>query len=313
MTVPANAYTTYAAIGNREDLADVIYNVSPTDTPFMANIGKGKATAKLHEWQTDTLAAANPVPALEGDDFIADAVQPTVRIGNRTTILKKSLAVTNTQQAVNPAGMKRAYTYELIKKTKELRRDQETLLTGNTAPVVGSSSVATSLRPLVGWYATNITDATSGFTAGTATAAATDGGTTAALTEALVKSNLQSIFTNGGSVDFIFVGAKNKQTFSGFAGPSGTFRTNVADSEKLNTAVSIYVSDFGDHKIVPNRFQRTRDVHLIDSEYWSIAYLRDMTTIDIGVQGDSQKGFVVTEFTLEARNEASSGIIADCA
>jgi hypothetical protein len=311
MSVPTNTFTTFSSIGNREDLADVIYNVAPTETPFQATIGKGKATNTLHEWQTDTLAAANPVPQLQGGDFVGDAVTPTARVQNRTTILTKSLVVSDTTNAMNPAGRKRDFVYEITKKTKELRRDMEMLLMGNTAPVVGSVSVAPSLRPLVGFYSTNITDCGTGFVAGTSTAAATDG-TLGAFGETQLKNNIASIFTNSGmSPDYAFVSTAHKQAISGFAGPSGTFRTNVAEDQKLNTAVSVYVSDFGSTKIVTDIFQRNRDVHLINSDYWKVCYLRDLNTVDVGKQGDNTKGFVVVEFTLEASNEAASGLIAD--
>src|SRR6185312_524239 len=135
MTTIANTYLTFSAIGNREDLVDEIYMISPTDTPFQAAIGKVKARAVLHEWLPDSLAA----------------VTPPSRASNRCQISYKDVIVSGTQDAVAKAGRKTEMVYQLMKRTKELRRDMEFILCGNQAPVAGSSATARQLRPLCGW------------------------------------------------------------------------------------------------------------------------------------------------------------------
>lgn len=308
MAIVTNTFLTFSAIGNREDLADVIYNISPVDTPFMGRIGKGKASAVLHEWQTDALAAAAANAQLEGDDHTSfAAVVPTVRIGNRCQISSKDVIVSGTQDAVNKAGRKREMVYQMLLRSRELKRDMEFILTNNQAPVTGNSTTARQLRPLCSWYATNDNRGASGAD-GTSTTAATDG-TQRALTEDLLKTVLQATWTAGGEPDLLMPGAFNKTVISGFTG-NQTKMQDTSD-KKLVAAIDVYVSDFGTHRVVANRFSRSRDLHVLDTEYWAVAYLRPIATVDLAKTGDADKGLIQTEFTLESRNEAASGIVAD--
>jgi len=308
MAIVANTFLTFSAIGNREDLADAIYNISPTDTPFMGRIGKTKASAVLHEWQTDALAAAAANAQLEGDDHTSfAAVTPTVRIGNRCQISSKDTIVSGTQDAVNKAGRKKEMVYQLLLRSRELKRDMEFVLTNNQAPVTGNSTTARQLRPLCSWYATNDNRGATGAD-GTSSTAATDG-TQRALTEDLVKNVLQLCWTAGGEPDLLMPGAFNKTVISGFTGN----QTKIQDTsdKKLVSSIDVYVSDFGTHRVVANRFSRSRDLHVLDTDMWAVAYLRPMETVDLAKTGDATKGLIQVEYTLEARNEAASGIVAD--
>jgi Family of unknown function (DUF5309) len=308
MAVIANTYLTFSAVGNREDLSDTIYNISPTDTPFQSMIGKGKATAVLHEWQPDTLAAPAANAQLEGDDISAFApATPPTRAQNRCQISYKNVIVSGTQDAVVKAGRKEEIVYQLMKRGKELRRDMEFILTGNQAPVTGSASVARQLRPLCGWYASNAFRGEGG-ASGSPGAPATDG-TIRALTESLVKEAIQAAWKEGGDPDFLMCGPFNKTVISGFTG--GGVRQHDAAERKLVAAIDIYVSDFGTHKVVANKFSRDRDLHVLTSELWALASLRPIHAVDLAKTGDAEKGMVLTEYTLEARNEAGSAIVAD--
>ncbi|MDR6292349.1 hypothetical protein E9232_004889 [Inquilinus ginsengisoli] len=308
MAIVANTFTTFSAIGNREDLADVIYNISPTDTPFMATIGKTKSSAVLHEWQTDALAAPGTNAQLEGDEVAFAAATPTVRIGNRCQISRKEAIVSGTQDsAVDKAGRQREMTYQLMKRSKELRRDMETTLTGNQAPVVGNTTTARQLRPLCSWYATNDSRGAGGAD-GTATTAATDG-TQRALTETLLKGVLQSCWTAGGDPGLVMVGPFNKTVISTFTGNVTKYQDT--SNQKLSANIDVYRSDFGTHKIVANRFSRDRDAHVLDTSMWALATLRAPKTVDLAKTGDAEKAMIITEYTLESRNEAASGIVAD--
>jgi hypothetical protein len=309
MTIVSGTYLTYSAIGNREDLTDQIYNISPTDTPFMAKIATAKAAAVSHEWQTDTLATAAVNTQLEGDDFTYSTPATTSRLLNTCQISYKTTVVSKTQDAVNKAGRAKEMVYQLMKRAKELRRDMEVTLTQNQARVAGNSTTARALRSLDAWYSTNAQRGAGGGNGGTTTAA-TDG-TQRVLTESLVKTGIQNAWTQGGDVDLIMSGPFNKQVISSFSG--NVTRTDEADDGKntLNTAVDIYRSDFGSHQIVANRFSRDRDLHLLTTDLWALAYLRPMNTVDIAATGDATKGAVVAEYTLEARNEAGSAIVAD--
>lgn len=308
MAIQTGTFLTFSAIGNREDLADTIYTISPTDTPFMANIDEVKAKAVLHEWQTDNLAAAASNAQVEGNDYTSfTAVTPTVREVNRAQISVKDVIVSGTQQIVDKAGRVKELVYQLKKKSDELKRDMEFVLTSNQAPVTGNSTTARQLRPLCGWYTSNVSRGAGGAN-GTSSAAATDG-TQRPLTETLVKDVIQSAWTNGGNIDMILVGPSQKTTFSGFTG--GTTKFNKSEEKKLVTTIDVYVSDFGEHKIMANRFQRSRDVHLLDTKRWAIAKLRPIETIDLAKTGDAEKAIIQCEYTLEARNQSASGIVAD--
>ncbi len=308
MAIQTGTYLTFSAVGNREDLADTIFTISPTDTPFMANIQESKANAVLHEWQTDTLAAAGPNAQVEGNDYASfSTVQPTARLGNRCQISSKDVIVSGTQQIVDKAGRTKELVYQLKKKSDELRRDMEFVLCGNQSPVTGNSTTARQLRPLCGWYATNTSRGTGGADGSTG-AAATDG-TSRPLTETLLKNVVQSAWSNGGDISLIMCGPNQKVNISGFTG--GATKFDKTEDRRLVAAIDVYESDFGTHTIAANRFQRDRDVHVLDPELWAVSYLRKIETIDLAKTGDADKAIIQVEYTLEARNEAGSGIIAD--
>lgn len=318
MTIVASTFTSFAAIGNREDVANIIYNISPVDAPFTGSIGKTTQSATLHEWQIDALATAVSTNAqLEGDDIASfDAVTPTTRPGNRAQILRKTLIVAGTQDVVKKYGRTKEFTYQIAKKTKELKRDLEATLTSANPVVAGSTTVARQLRAFEHWIGdnqgafngTNSSRGATGANAASATAAVTDG-TQRPFTEALLKPVLQQIYTNGGNVDQIHVGPFNKSVMSTFSGNST--RMQDTSDKKLVAAIDVYTSDFGTHKIIANRFSRTRTALLIDTEMWALATLRPMQTKDLATTGDATKGMILMECTLEARNEASSGVVAD--
>ena len=307
MAIVTNTFLTFSAIGNREDLIDQIYNVDPVETPFFKMCDKAKATATLHEWQTQALAAAANNAQLQGDEVSFAAVTATVRESNRTQISRKEVVVSGTQDAVDKAGRQREMVYQLMLKNKELNRDIETVLTGNRAQVTGNSTTAPQLRPLCAWYVTNDNRGASGAD-GTSSAAATDG-TQRALTEVLLKSVLQLCWTNGGDPDVVMCGPFNKTVISGFSGNASRFIDT--SKMKLVTAIDVYKGDFGEQKIVPNRFSRERDVHVLQSDLWAVATLRPKKTEDLAKTGDATKAMIITEYTLEARNEKGSGIVAD--
>ncbi len=315
MALPTNAFATYEAIGNREDLTDVIYRIDPTDTPFMSSIPKAKAKAVNHEWQTQALATASTTNAqLEGDDAIADSATATVRLGNIAQIARKVPQVTNTQQVVDHAGRGSEMAYQEMLKGKELKRDMESSFIGvNVAKASGSDTVVRRMASVLSWVKSNTSVSTSGTTgvdpaAADGTGTRTDG-TQRAFTEAQLKSVLQSQWTNGGEPDTIMTGAFNKQVFSTFTGRASPIEQ--ASSKKITASVDVYESDFGRLKVVPNRFQRSRDVWSFQMDMWAAAYLRPITSIPLAINGDSIRKEIVTEYTLEARNEKASGGVFD--
>ena len=309
MALPTDTQTSYDTIGNREDLSDVIYNVDPTDTPFITSVGRNKATNVLHEWQTDTLAAASSTNAvLEGDDATTDAFNPTVRLSNTCQISDKVPRVTGTQQAIVSAGRKDELAYQIVKVTKELRRDMESSLLANNAEVTGNATTARELGGIEAWYETNVSRGTGGSNGGSGNTAATNG-TQRAFTEALLKGVLKDTWDNGGDPECIMVGSFNKQKASAFNGNATRFKT--AEDRTLTATIDIYQSDFGDLEIIPNRFQAARSAHVLQKDMWAVAYLRPVQMANLAKTGDSERRQVIVEYTLEARNEKASGIVAD--
>jgi galactitol-specific phosphotransferase system IIB component len=195
MAQPSQTFDTYDSIGEREDLSDVIYNISPTDTPFLSSASKTKATAVLHEWQTDSLAAASAANAvIEGDEATADAITSTTRLSNSSQIMDKVVTITGTQEAVDKAGRASEIAYQIAKAAKELKRDLESSLTANNAEVTGGSGTAREMGGLGAWVITNDVFGSGGASgAGIGNTARTDG-TQRAFTEAQLKSviNLKS-------------------------------------------------------------------------------------------------------------------------
>jgi len=316
MALPSNTFTQYDSIGNREDLSDVIYDVSPTETPFASGIKRVSATAVLHEWQTDSLDAATANnAALEGDDATGTAVTPTVRVTNRCQIMDKVIVVSATQRAIVTAGRADELDFQTVRKGRELKRDVEAAITGSNAATAGSTATARLLGGVETYLATNINRTTTTHTTPGAGAAITDG-TGLTLTGATMKTALDDVislaWTEGGDPSTIMLGASNKQVASGMTGIATLYRDNPAGMQgQLIGGADSYVSDFGNHTIVPNRFMRTRTVLVLDMEFFAIAELRGMQTTELAKTGDNDKVQLITELTLEARNEKSSGKIAD--
>lgn len=319
MAVPSNTATAHVAVGNREDLANVIYDISPVETPFLSNAQRTSATAVYHEWQTDALEAAGTNRQEEGDDATANTFAATTRVGNYCQISRKVVSVSGTQRAVNTAGRADELSYQIAKRGRELKRDMEYALTRNQAGTSGGAGTARSSAGLESWLATNkttvgttaATATTPGFSAGTI-AAPTDTTTSGTLTEAVLKAVIKECWTQGGDPTMILTGPRNKQTISGMAGIATQYRDNPqVGPGVIIGAADIYVSDFGQHMIVPSRFSRDRTVLCLDMEYLGVAFLRDITRIPLAKTGDNDKEELLAEYTLEVRNEKASGKVTD--
>jgi hypothetical protein len=309
-------YQTYTAIGMREDLSDVIYNISPTDTPFMSSIGKTKATATYHEWQTDSLAAAALGGAVEGADASSITASPTTRIGNRTQIFTKSVAVAGTLEAVDKAGRKSEKAYQLAKVSAELKRNIELTLLSNQIAATGNSSTARTLGGLQAWLNTNYDGGTDGVAGSSGTTARVDG-TDRTFTETILKTVVAEVYTAGGTPKVLMVNPAHKQLVSAFAGIAA--QRYMAPSDQPTTiigAADVYMSDFGTISVVPNRFMNSTNAgdetaFLVDPDMAAVAYLRPFETIELAKTGDSEKTQLLAELTLEVKNQAAHGIIAD--
>jgi hypothetical protein len=310
-------YQTYTAIGQREDLSDIIYNISPTDTPFMSSIGKTKATAVYHEWQVDSLAAASlSNAAVEGADASSATMGVTTRAGNRTQIFQKTVQIAGTLEAVDKAGRKSEKAYQLAKASSEVKRDMELTLLSNQVAAAGNSSTARTMGGLQAWLATNGDFGTSGVAGASGTTARVDG-TDRTFTEAILKTVVKEVYTAGGNPKVLMVNPAHKQVVSAFAGIAA--QRYMAPSNEATTiigAADVYLSDFGTMSVVPNRFMNAANAcdetaFVIDPDMLAIAYLRPFSTNELAKTGDSEKTQLICEATLEVKNEGAHGIIAD--
>jgi hypothetical protein len=305
MAAPTNTFSSATAIGNREDLTDVIYRISPTQTPVLNLASKSKATNTLHEWQTQDLASAVSNNAqVEGDNASAKAVTVTTRLTNRTQISTKTVIVSGTQQASNPAGRKDEMAYQLSLASLELKRDMETSATQldvlATAP--------RQSRGLRGWIVDNVNN-NGGTLANYTTNGAYTPGTLRSFAESQVKDVLQKVYTAGGEPDVIMMPPALKQAFSAFTGNATRF--DKSEDQKLYASVDFYVSDFGTIQAVPNRFMATRDVFVLQSDKLAIAYLRPFSTIELAKTGDAEQRELIVEWTMECRAPKAHGAIYD--
>lgn len=317
MAVPSNTIQTPSRVGNREDLSDIIYDISPTETPFVTAIGKGSADAVYHEWQTDTLVAADADNAnVQGDDVANDSRPATTRVGTYTQLMDKVVGTSSTQQAVKAAGRgKGEHAFQLAKAMKELKRDMEARATQNKASVAPTSSVAGKTAGALAWLTTNTSlsgagsPANGGFSGGIV-AAATNG-TQRAFTEQLFKPVLQSIWTNGGDASLCIVGAAQKVAASSFVGIADQRRETGNKRATIIGAADVYVSDFGEVTFVADRFCSTRDALLVDPSMWSVDTLQPLQRTPLAKTGHAERDMIFVEWALKCNNEAASGAVRD--
>ncbi len=314
MAVPSGTYQTYTAVGRREDLTDVIHDISPQKTPFMSAIKKGKADQKNHEWQTDVLAAADADNiVIEGDDATNDTATPTVRLGNYCQLMDKTIQVASSNEAGAKAGRSSEMDYQTQKRIKELKRDMEARLTGNKPSAAGAAGVGRQCAGFEAWIQTNDSRGAGGANtafSGGIQAAATDG-TQRAFTEALLKSVLASCADQGGEPSLVLMGSFNKQAASSFAGIAEQRRETGNKRATIVAGADVYVSDFGEVNMVYSQFSRSRSALVVDPDMWKLCYYQPFKTEALAKTGHSERKLLSVEFTLEACNELSSGCVAD--
>lgn len=317
MTAVTNTYQTFTAIGQREDLTNAIYDISPTDTPFMSNGGRGSMKGTLHEWQTDALAAVDTGNAhIEGDDISSFPVTAvTARLGNYAQISRKLVLISGTLDAVDKAGRNTEMAYQLAKRSAEIKRDMEAIALENIGGSAGSASVARQMATMGAWIKSNVSKEAGGtnptWTAGVPGTART-AGSTRALSETLFKTVVQSMWDNGASLKMAMAGPVNKQNVSQFSGiATHTYFQSAAEQMSIIGAADVYVSDFGIISIVPNRFQRELDLWLVDPEFYSFNFLRSFRSEKLAKTGDADKRQLLVEWSLVVRNELAFGLVTD--
>jgi hypothetical protein len=303
-------------VGIREELSDTITNISPMDVPFYSMCRKGKTKSRSPEWLKDTLAAADPTNGqVEGYDVAGDTMTQPTRLKNYVQLMEKVVVVSTTAQAVESAGRESELKYQVAKSGKELKRDMEARLTGNYASVVGNASTAGRCAGIEAWIETNVSTvgAVGGFDTNTGLVDAATDSTQRAFTEAMLKEVVREAWSAGGDPDIIMVGPFNKQVASSFAGIATQYKDNGPGSRRATIlgAADVYVSDFGEHRIVPNRFSRDRTALVLDADALEVKFLQPMSTTPLAKTGHSDKRLLSCEFTLCVKDEAMLGKVAD--
>jgi hypothetical protein len=294
MTNVTGTYKTYDQVGKREDVEDIIYDISPTLTPFTSSIGASTASATLHQWQEDELAAVGTNAAVEGADAGSSSVDTTTIKTNHTQIFSKVVQTSGTAEAVGKYGRSSELAYQIAKKGKEIKRDIEHAFVGGLqAGTAGTGSTARQLTS-----AQNQIDSSTTSTAGS----------NRAFTETLLLGVLQDVYEAGGDPNQIQVTPSHSVTVANFAAASGRQRDFSTGSTLVNV-VDVYVSPFGECSVVPNRFLQANTCLVLDTEYWSRAVLRPMQTINLARTGDSEKRQMLSELTLVCENSKASGLI----
>lgn len=318
MAVPSNTIQTVTRVGNREDLDDIISNISPTDTPFLSAIGTAKADAVYTEWQTDTLVSANADnKTIQGDDLSNENRPATTRLGDYTQIFKKVVGTSTTQNAVRSAGRANEHAYQLAKAGKELKRDMEARFLGNYAAVPPAAGTPGESAGALAFLTTNVSRGTgganptlSGTTTGYPNAAATNG-TQRAYTETLLKTAIAAAWNSGGEPTMVFTSLFNKQTAGTFGGLAEQRRDTGDRKIKIIAGADVYVSDVGELTFIPSRFGSNRDALIIDPDLWAVATLDPIQKRKLAVTGLADRDAMYCEKTLKCRNESGNAAVAD--
>jgi hypothetical protein len=311
---------TFTIVGQRESLEDKIYRITPEDTPFMSNGGRGSVDQVFFEWQTDALASVDLTNAqLQGAAANTFAtLSPTRRIGNRTQISNKVISVSGTAEATRKAGRKSELAFHLAKKSVELRKDMEAIVIGqHQIATTGDATHAYKTASLSSFVFTNVVNG-GGAAHDPSYASSTQpddirvDGTLQNITEALFKQVLTKCYNSGANIQFAMFGPVNKQNASKFAGIAQLRRdANGGGQASIVAAADVYIGDFGKVSFVPNRLQRDRDVWFLDRKMYSFVYLRPFETIKLAKVGDSEDRLLQVEWGLKVNNEAGLGLLAD--
>ena len=299
--------------GKPRDLADTVYRIAPTDTPFLSMCGRTEATQTLHEWQTDDLAAPGENERVEGADTTVFTSTVSVEMSNRTQILSKAVNLSGTAMKVSQAGVRRQWAKQMNDRSKELKRDVEYALLHNKVSRADNGTNGRLMTGLPCWFTADGNVNVAG-TAATEIAPA-EAGTLRVPSEDMIKDVMTQLYTAGGNPDRIMVAPDIRVTLSEVLN-GGNTRVERVEKKTATSVIDVYVSDFGTLKIMPNRVQAYETyakncAFILDPDYWKVAYLRGFTEEELAKTGDSRKSHIIVECTLEARQPKSSGMIAD--
>lgn len=311
----ANTYTVYEVVGKKEDVSDIISNISPTKTPFQSMIGKESVHNVLFQWQEDSLANAGANAQLDGFDASESAATPTVLRTNYTQILAKAIKVAETTDVTSRYGRAKETAYQLSKRAAELKRDHEYVMLNKQAGGAGNLNNVTLTS--IGNTANVTADAARTMASFQAQVVAGNlvktGGASTPMSEANLLTALQTLYTNGADPSLIMIPPGEAQNVANYAAAAGRLReienSSGADARKIINAVDLYVSPFGEVKVVLNRFQAADDHLIFDPDMWKLQVLRPWARVPLAKVGDSERHMIVGEYSLKHRNYSASAIV----
>lgn len=285
-----STYNTTA--GNREDILDMIQQISPEETPIFSRLKDSTASATLHQWVQDSLATATANAQVEGFTAAAATVDTRGRKQNYTHILSQTGAVTGTQEAVTKVDVDSEYAYQVSKSMKQWKLDAENVLILSTS-AAGATGTARTMTGLIDAIQTN---------------RVTGSGGSSQLSETIFNNLLQTIFESGTVPKVCFVNGWLKRKISAFSTANTRFIN--AESGKVSNMVSIYMSDFGTIEIMLERYLPKGTGIVMDDSKFRKAWLRKPFVKPLAEVGDLRQYMVVGEFTLEYLNEKAAGILS---
>jgi hypothetical protein len=314
MAAPTNTFTTGSSVGNRESLHDKIWMLDKDEFPVQSMIGTGTAKAVREEWQTDDLGSASTTNAqLEGDDTTAASVTATVRVANRLQIMKKSFTISETEEVINKAGRDSEIGYQTMLAGRRLRMDLEATILAKQASNAEAGTTPRRFGSFYSWLSSNVSRGTTGSSggySGSDVVAPTDG-LTRTFTETIFKSVIKSAWDSGGQPSMAVMCSAHKQLASAFGGIATQYNDVQGKIATIVGAADRYRSDFGMLTLVPDRFNSTRDVAVIDPKWLSLYWLRKFKRVELGQSGDARKFHIIGEVTLKVNNEKAHGVVAD--
>ena len=289
------ADNTYNAVGNKEDVSDIITNIAPYDTPLYTRIGKTKATQTTHEWLEDELGAPITNMNVEGYTYSTTAATPRTRLKNYTQIMHRGIHVTDTQEAVLHYGIRSEIAYQMAKTMKELAFDCEQAIITQATPTLGSMSMPRQFGGLPYWIINNVLS---------------NGGTQRPLTFDLINNALEQTWNEGGKPSILLVSPRNKRVISTFTAGSTKYMDGNK-TNKLTNMISVLETDFGTLQCMTDRFMPNDVVYGLSPEYIKKAFLRPFKTGDMPKISDMGRRYINGEWTLEMRAEKAHFKIED--
>ena len=311
--------STYAigfAVGSgiREDVLEQISLISPSDTPFLATAPRSTAKHDLHSWLTDTLAATSTAGVAEGADFVTSVNTVRVRISNPTQIFRRTVVVSNTQRAVNPIGIDDEYKYQVFKAGREIHRNiEKTFFAASGVCATGSTGAARLMKRFNDLISGTLGRSIRSWGEGVSTGASATNSATS-LTDDRLNGMLEHLFQVGGNPDVIYIGSAGKRDVSKFSVASNVRRNIDLAEKRLVAPVDFYDSEYGPIELTLSRWvgrgantaasstSLLGQVYALERALNRVAVLRPIKHVPLAPIGDSVRGMVIGEVTLECLN-----------